>query len=186
MRAVFAYFNRFMVLMWRLGMGGAVNGWPEVAGRIMVVTTRGRRSGRPRRTPLNYTIIDGEIYCTAGFGSVSDWYRNILRDPQVEVWLPDGWWAGVAEECSESPARIGLLREVLIASGAAAPLAGVDPYRLPDEALAEATASYRLIRIRRTEARSGPGGPSDLVWAWPLGGIALIGAIALGVRRRSR
>jgi deazaflavin-dependent oxidoreductase (nitroreductase family) len=121
----FRYLNRFMVALWRLGLGGGVNGWPSVGGRIMVLTHLGRRTGIRRRTPLNYAIVDGDVYCTAGFGGGSDWYRNILADPQVEIWLPDGWWAGSASDLSGSDARIDLLRKVLIASGFAAWLAGI-------------------------------------------------------------
>ncbi|HEY3342677.1 MAG TPA: nitroreductase family deazaflavin-dependent oxidoreductase, partial [Anaerolineae bacterium] len=113
-RQGFRYFNRCMLLMWRLGLGAWVNGWPEVGGRIMVITHTGRKSGIKHRTPVNYALIGGELYCTAGFGQVSDWYRNIKANPGVEVWLPEGWWAGSAEEISDPGARLLLLRQVLI------------------------------------------------------------------------
>ncbi len=75
------------------------------------------------------------------------------------------------------------LRQVLIGSGFVTPLAGVDPHTLSDEALAAATALYRLIRIRRTEARTGPDGPGDLAWVWPL---STLGALLLLARRSRR
>ena len=167
LRQGFRRFNRFMLLLWRLGLGGWVNAWPSVGGRIMVLMQRGRKTGLLRRTPVNYAIIDGDVYCTAGFGGGSDWYRNLMADPQVEVWLPDGWWAGEAEDIAETPDRLSLLRQVLIASGFAARAAGLDPTAMSDDALAASTDSYRLVRIRRTEARTGPGGPGDLAWVWP-------------------
>ena len=182
LRQGFKYFNRFMLLNWRLGLGPAINMWPPVGGRIMVLTTIGRKSGLPRRTPLNYAIVGGELYCTAGFGGISDWYRNILANPAVEVWLPEGWWAGVAEEVPDGAARLPLLREVLIGSGIVAPLFGLNPRVLSDEALAAATAPYRLIHVRRTAERTGAGGPADLAWVWPLS--TLIALLLLG--RRSR
>lgn len=77
-----------MVLLWRLGLGKWINARPAVAGRIMVLNHTGRKSGLLRQTPLNYAIIDGEIYCTAGLGETTDWYRNILANPHVEVWTP--------------------------------------------------------------------------------------------------
>ncbi len=166
-------FNRFMLLMWRLGLGGWVNGWPSVGGRIMVLGHRGRKTGLRRRTPVNYDIIAGEVYCVAGFGAGADWYRNLMAHPQVEVWLPDGWWAGQAEDVSDAPDRIRLLRQVLVASGFAAYLAGINPKALSDEDLAAATQSYRLVRIHRAEARTGPGGPGDLAWVWPAMAMAL-------------
>jgi deazaflavin-dependent oxidoreductase (nitroreductase family) len=185
LRQGFKYFNRFMLLMWRLGLGPWVNFWPEVVGRIMVITHTGRKSGLKRQTPVNYAVIDGDIYCTAGFGSGADWYRNIMADPEVEVWLPDGWWSGVAEDVSEDEQRLPLLRQVLIAGGFAAPLfGGFNPATATNDELAEATADYRLIRIRRAEARTGPGGPGDLSWVWPLAAMIVLPIMLLRRRRR--
>jgi deazaflavin-dependent oxidoreductase (nitroreductase family) len=173
LRQGFKYFNKFMLLMWRLGLGRWVNFWPEVGGQIMVLTHTGRKTGLTRRTPVNYALVDGEIYCTAGFGHLSDWYRNIIADPKVELWLPDGWWAGVAEEIDDPATRLPLLRAVLIGSGFAAYAAGLNPRSMSDEALDAATADYRLLHIRRTEARTGPDGPGDLAWFWPLSTLIL-------------
>ena len=78
LRKVFHAMNRFMVFMWKIGLGKAINIWPAGFGRIMVIKHRGRKSGKEYLTPVNYAIVDGEIYCTAGFGSISDWYRNML------------------------------------------------------------------------------------------------------------
>lgn len=164
----FKHVNRFMLLMWRLGLGGWVNASPAIGGRIMVLTHTGRKSGLRRRTPVNYYLIEnGDIYCTAGFGAESDWYRNLMANPSLEVWLPDGWWNGSAEDVSRSDERLALLRCVLKNSGFAAFAAGVNPYTFSDERLAEVTQSYRLVRIRRTAERTGRGGPGDLVMLWP-------------------
>ena len=183
LRQGFKYFNRFMLMMWRLGLGSWVNAWPEVGGRIMIITHTGRKSGLRRRTPVNYALVDGEIYCTAGFGYTSDWYRNILAQPQVEVWLPDGWWAGVAEEVTDTELRAPLLRQVLIASGFAAYASGLDPVTMTNDELSAATAEYRLIHIRRTEACTGRNGPGDLAWVWPLATMILLPLVLLRRRR---
>ena len=117
LRQMFKQMNKFMLLMWRLGLGSWLNFWPDVGGRIMVITHTGRKTGLKRRTPVNYALVEGELYCTAGFGPMSDWYRNLKAHSQVEVWLPEGWWAGVAEEITDPQWRLPLLRQVLIASG---------------------------------------------------------------------
>lgn len=174
MRHYFKYLNRFMVGMWRLGLGEMMNCWPAVIGRIMVITHTGRKSGRRYQTPVNYTIIDDDIYCTAGFGKGADWFRNILADPQVEVWLPGGWWLGVAEDVSDSEERLPIMRDVLIASGFAAYAAGINPRKINDQTLSTVTAPYRLVRIRRAEARTGRPGPNDLAWIWPLATMLLL------------
>jgi deazaflavin-dependent oxidoreductase (nitroreductase family) len=151
-RQFFKHFNRFMLLAWRLGLGRWINAWPAVGGRIMVLGHTGRKSGLRRQTPVNYAQVNGEVYCTAGFGPRSDWYRNLLANPQVEVWLPDGRWIGRAEDVSDCEQHLHLLRQVLIDSGFAAYLAGINPRTISDEQLAAAGSGYRLVRIRRTEA----------------------------------
>jgi deazaflavin-dependent oxidoreductase (nitroreductase family) len=166
LRRSFRHLNRGMVMMWRLGLGRWINIWPSGSGRLMVVTHVGRKSGRRFRTPLNYADIDGEIYCTSGFGPGSDWYRNVLANPQVEVWLPGRSWTGTVEDISDSPQRLPLLREVLVASGFAAPVAGVPVRRLSDEKLAEKTTDYQLLRIHRTGPATGRPRPGDLRWVW--------------------
>ena len=178
------YLNPFMLLMWRLGLGPWINIWPPVGGRILVIAHQGRKTGRRRYTPVNYALVDGEIYCTVGFGVVSDWYRNLAVNPNIEVWLPDGWWAGVVEDISDSPWRLPLLRQVLIGSGVVTYLAGIDPVNLTDEALHAVTSKYRLLHIWRTEARTGRGGPGDLAWVWPAATMILLPLLLFRRRRR--
>lgn len=147
LRKVFHAMNHFMLFMWKMGLGKAINVWPAGFGRIMVIKHRGRKSGKEYLTPVNYAIVDGDIYCTAGFGSISDWYRNILANPGVELWLPEGKNFYCAQEVSDSPNRLFLLRQVIIASGFAAPLLGVNPKRLNDEQLEAISREYRLVKF---------------------------------------
>ncbi len=184
LRQVFKTFNTFMILLWRLGLGKWMNAFPETGGQIMVLSHTGRKTGLKRRTPVNYALIDGEIYCLAGFGSISDWYRNLLADPEVEVWLPDGWYAGRAVDATGEEGCLEKLRAVLIASGFAAPLFGVPPREMSDAELEAATDGYRLIRIERRSPRTGPGGPGDLNWVWPLATFILLPLVFSRRRRR--
>lgn len=147
LRKIFRAGNRFMVFMWKIGLGKAINSWPAGFGRIMVIKHRGRKSGREYLTQVNYAIVDGKIYCTAGFGSISDWYRNILVYPRVELWLPDGKQIACAEDISHSPQRLFLLRQVIIASGFAGPLFGVNPKKLNDDELNKVSKNYRLVHF---------------------------------------
>ncbi|HSQ28029.1 MAG TPA: nitroreductase family deazaflavin-dependent oxidoreductase [Anaerolineales bacterium] len=181
LRKGFRSFNKFMLLLFRLGLGSYGNG-TRWGGWIMVLSQRGRKTGLLRRTPLNYALVDGDVYCLAGFGAQADWYRNILANPEVEVWLVEGRWAGIAEDVSDHPQRLELLRKVLVASGFASYAAGIDPIKLDDESLDTLTQNYRLVRIRRKEARTGPGGPGDLAWVWPLATFILL-PLALRKRR---
>lgn len=165
-RQAFKRFNFYMLWLWRLGFRRWINCWPRPGGRVMVITHTGRKSGLRRRTPVNYALIGDDLYCVAGFGQVSDWYRNILANPQVELWLPDSWWAATAQDISSEPQRLNLVRLVLLSTGMVAPLYGIDPRKISDAALDQATADYRLVRFRRTSRLTGRGGPGDLAWIW--------------------
>jgi F420H(2)-dependent quinone reductase len=57
---------------------------------VLLLTTTGRRTGRPRRTPLQYARIDGEVVVAAAAnGAPADpgWYRNLQSQPFVQVRL---------------------------------------------------------------------------------------------------
>ena len=179
---LFKYFNKVMVFKWKLGFSKWLNVWPEVFGQYLVITHFGRKSGRKYQTPVNYTIIDNDIYCVAGFGEESDWYKNILNNPNIEIWLTDGWWAGEAEDISDHPERLYIMREVLIASGFAAPLFGVHPLKMDETTLDILTKSYRLIKIYRTRERTGAKGPDEYTWVWPI--IAVILYLLLSDKKK--
>ena len=185
LRQGFRLFNRFMLLLWRLGLGPWLSVVPALTGRYLVITHTGRKSGLRRRTPLNYAQVGGTVYVTAGFGAISDWYRNIQANPLIEIWLPGGRWTAWAEELPDDhPERLVLLREVIKGSGFVAPLMGLNPYAMSDAALARATAPYRLIAITPREPLYGPGGPGDLAWIWPLVAAAMLAVALLRFPRR--
>ena len=185
LRKAFRQLNRFMVPMWRLGMGGLLNSWPSVGGQMLVLIHRGRRSGREYRTPLNFALVDGQVYCLAGFGGRTDWYRNALAAPEIQVWLPNTWSDAQVVDVSNDPRRLDLLRAVLIGSGFAAYVAGLNPRRLSDAQLHEKTSDYRLLQLELTTPRTGAGGPGDLTWIWSWVTLLLVLMWGLGRRRRS-
>ncbi len=182
LRQLFKRFNVFMLFLWRIGLGRWMEVWPKVGGRIMVLVHTGRKTGIRHRTPVNFTLLGEDIIIVAGFGAAADWYRNIKRDPRVEVWLLGGWWEGQAEDYDDPQNFLSTMRQLMYDTGFAAPLMGVDPNKLSDSELAKVAADYKLVRIRRTAARTGLGGPGDLAWFWPV--ATLILASLLWLRRR--
>jgi deazaflavin-dependent oxidoreductase (nitroreductase family) len=66
---------------------GVVGG--RYAGRpMMLLTTKGAKSGQERITPLNYSADGTRIVVIASRGGAPthpDWYRNLVANPEVTV-----------------------------------------------------------------------------------------------------
>lgn len=73
---------RLPIRFYRLGLGKLLGS------RFLELTHIGRKSGRPRHTVLEVVRYDPSsmtYYIAAGFGEHSDWYKNVLANPAVEV-----------------------------------------------------------------------------------------------------
>lgn len=58
---------------------------------MLLLTTRGRRSGKRHTVPLLYLRDDGRLVVIASYGGRHhhpDWYRNLAADPLATVHLP--------------------------------------------------------------------------------------------------
>ncbi len=172
LRKRFRIFNRWMIGMWRLGMGRLINISPARLGRILLLGTTGRKSGKTRYTPLNYSPGDNEVVVLSGFGEGAHWLRNVEANPAVEVWLPDGRWTGRATLVKDEPERVRRIRDVLLQSGfAAETFAGVNPRTASDDEIQAHLPREVVVRIHledRLRSRH-PG----WMWAAALGGAAL-------------
>jgi proline iminopeptidase len=72
--------------------GGEVGHVWRKGSKILLLTTKGRTTGEPRTTPLIYES-DGDAYViVASKGGAPDdpgWYRNLAKDPEVELQVKD-------------------------------------------------------------------------------------------------
>ena len=152
-----------------------------LTGSWMLLRTTGRRTGRPREVALGYALLDGHVYCSAGFGPGTAWYRNLLDQPRVEIVLPAGGFAGVAEPVTD-PAELDRAWRALIRSLGVLGVAFVGRPDLPPAALAAATGNIPLVRIRTTGPAPGPADPGGLFWLVP----TILGAAWLASRARRR
>jgi deazaflavin-dependent oxidoreductase (nitroreductase family) len=79
-------YNRQVIEQFRAERGKPGGRW---AGRpLLLLTTRGARSGQPNTTPIMY-VHDGDrllvIASNAGAPVHPDWYRNLVAHPEVTV-----------------------------------------------------------------------------------------------------
>src|SRR5690349_17509628 len=93
---------RFPVLLYHLGLG-----W-LLGHRFVLLRHTGRKTGLPRETVLETVRYDKKrsIYIIAsGWGANSQWYKNILYNPTVEIQSGCRRMKGIAERLSEQEAQ---------------------------------------------------------------------------------
>jgi len=186
LRAVFRVFNKFMVAMFRLGLGPYAGGNPYT-GYIMVLTTTGRRTGLPRRTPVNYAQGEGEVYCLVGFGQSSHWYRNVLANPNVQVWVGREGWSGRAEVMTDPTEWLPIYRHIAHRAGFADRAFTTEAIsELSDERLLRLAAEGPVIRIRLDRKLPRAEGPGDLAWLWPVVGAGFLAGWLIRRRRAGK
>ena len=68
---------------------------------VVLLTTRGARSGKIRKTPLMRVEHEGRYAAVASLGGAPQhpvWYHNVLADPQVELQDGPAKWDMTARE----------------------------------------------------------------------------------------
>jgi deazaflavin-dependent oxidoreductase (nitroreductase family) len=98
-RGVLDEVNRNVVEEFRAN-GGKVGG-PFAGSDIVLLTTVGAKSGRPRVSPLVYFGIDGRILIAGSFGGspkAPAWVHNLRAHPEVRVEIGTDVYDAVAHE----------------------------------------------------------------------------------------
>jgi deazaflavin-dependent oxidoreductase (nitroreductase family) len=63
---------------------------------FVLLETTGRRSGRPRHTPVGNGLAGDTFWLVAAHGDQADYVRNLRADPRVRVKIAGRWRAGTA------------------------------------------------------------------------------------------
>lgn len=167
----------FMVPAHHAGLAAWVS--TPVGGWIVLLRVKGRKSGLIREIPLNYLVADGAVWVMAGFGTRTEWYRNLLVDPAVEVRLPGRAFAGMADEVLDPAVRARIIPALTRSTGLPGWMVLPSPATAPDEEILDATGFVPLVRIRPADGsplEPGPDDPGGRAWIWRQ---ALVAAAAL-------
>ena len=144
-------------------MGTPIGGW------LLVIRVRGRKSGLGHDVPLSYLIEGGCAWVMAGFGPKTQWYRNLLIDPHVELVLPGRQpMRAIAEEVRDREIRNRIVPHLVRATGMPGYMAGADPFRQSAERILDVTSWVPLIRLRPEgePLLAGPDDPGGHGWIW--------------------
>lgn len=87
MSSTFGDFNRALIQDLR-AHGGKVTSGPFMGRNVLILTTKGAKSGEVRETPLVYTR-DGDHYVIVaskgGAPTHPSWYHNLVANPDVDI-----------------------------------------------------------------------------------------------------
>jgi deazaflavin-dependent oxidoreductase (nitroreductase family) len=90
LKSFFRIFMALHIFFYRLTsgkFGGKVQGLP-----VLLLTTRGRKTGKMRTIPLGYFKEDGGYVITAsnaGFDTHPAWYHNLRSNPRATIEIND-------------------------------------------------------------------------------------------------
>jgi deazaflavin-dependent oxidoreductase (nitroreductase family) len=176
------------LIAYRLGLGDSMNSI-----RLMLLTSRGRKSGLPRHTPIEYRRHGRKIYVISGWKTRPDWYQNLMVDPLATVQLGRKTYSALADPVSDpaeslravtlfrqnAPGRYDAVFERLIEEP-------VNGRRLPD-----VSGQFTIMRLNiLPDEPTLPPVPADWMWVWPMMLLALMGLAVLfwlsGFRRTER
>jgi deazaflavin-dependent oxidoreductase (nitroreductase family) len=79
--------SRWRRLMFKAPVALYRDGPAEILRRrcVMLLTTKGRKSGLPRTGGVSFMPLDDHFVVFSGWGIRSDWYQNLLADPEVTL-----------------------------------------------------------------------------------------------------
>lgn len=93
------------ILQYRLGLGWMIGKY------VLLLTTTGRKSGKPRQTPLEYRhdLQTDSFIIMAGWGGKTDWCRNVTANPFVQVQAGQRKFTSRAERLSDAEVAAHLM-----------------------------------------------------------------------------
>ncbi len=157
------------IIFWRLGLSRLI---PY---NFLLLTTVGRKSGLPRRTMLEYSVMDGHIYLISGWGEHAQWLKNLHANPNVVVQTAhEGTIAGRAIRVTDESEIARLFEK---ARGNSAIWESYLASWGVEDNLGDFLAKKDRLVILRIDPLDSPVPvplQADLVWAWPMiGGLVV-------------
>jgi deazaflavin-dependent oxidoreductase (nitroreductase family) len=170
------FFYKAPLIHYRLGLGPLL----RRLFRMLVLTTRGRKSGHPRHTMLEHAWHNGHAYIAPGWGEKTLWYQNILADPQVTVQRGRPSYGAVAVRVIDNEELAGLYH----ATAGKSPVwkEYLDSWGIEDTLEDYVANKDRLVVLRLDPINYVPLPPlrADLIWVWPLIVACLVAWALLG------
>ncbi|MET8845385.1 nitroreductase family deazaflavin-dependent oxidoreductase [Amycolatopsis sp. NPDC004625] len=122
-------------------------GIPAAGGTGFLLTTRGRKSGTDRTTPVNVVETGGERWLVSPYGQVG-WVHNLRADPTARLWRGrrrETWEVEEAGAAAAGPVLRAYVRKIPVT----APFFDAKPGD-PAEAFAAEADRHPVFRLARS------------------------------------
>jgi deazaflavin-dependent oxidoreductase (nitroreductase family) len=172
-------------LIWRRMGLGPILGHESLAGnKMLVLTTWGRKSHTPRHTMLSYVLVGEKIYVCSGWGSKSDWYKNIVENPDVTLQVGEKCYSARARRVQDISEYQQIAQEMFKTGGDSHFNSWLESYGIELDQLdmVEKRNRLHLVAFDKSEGICPPPMQVDLKWAWAV--FALIPICVLLVVRK--
>jgi deazaflavin-dependent oxidoreductase (nitroreductase family) len=181
---VVRWLMRMPLLAYRLGLGNVLS-----AAHVLILTTRGHKTGRARHTPIEYRKHGKKVYLVSGWGGRPHWYQNVLAEPRVTVQFGGKTFEALGRQVTdnaEALRALSLFRRVAPARYDAV-LGRLIESDVSGKTLPDYSSQFTIMRLDLTsETPSLPGVPVNLSWLLPIGLFAAFGGAILFVVTRLR
>jgi deazaflavin-dependent oxidoreductase (nitroreductase family) len=94
---------------------------------VLLLTTRGRRTGRPRTTALSFMPVADRYIVFSGWGVSSNWYHNVRANPEVRIQVGRRRMRGIAHLVEDGDQRAAYMRLMSARSAGCGPPRAVRP-----------------------------------------------------------
>lgn len=88
---------------------------------VMLLTTKGRRTGQERTTGVSFMPLEGTFIVFSGWGVRSDWYQNLLANPEVTIQVGEKRLRATAVPVADPARRRELMQQMRARSGRCGP-----------------------------------------------------------------
>jgi deazaflavin-dependent oxidoreductase (nitroreductase family) len=181
------YIAKSPLVMIRMGLGDALT--PLHVG---VITTRGRASGKPRHTVMNYRRHGNTLYVISAWGEQVHWVQNLIAQPAATVRLGRFTAAvhgEIVQDGGEIVRALHLFRKyapAAIIDPMLARVAGQTQFSPRDLHMLSERVTVVRLRIQPVEPQLPPL-PINLSWIWLASACATVGmTLSFGVVRLLR
>ena len=141
-------FNLQLIDEFRANRGQVVTG-PFKGMTLMLLTTTGRKSGKPRTTPVGFTMVGDHMYVhtvNAGRPQIPQWYWNMAANPEVTLEFGAEAVQARAELLDEQESE-----RLLAQFAASVPLLQQVLDRMAEQAAPQRRRQVPLVKLNRTQ-----------------------------------